>query len=179
MSGGSYNYLCDRYAHNIGEATGDLAEMLDRLRGLGYAPRATAATERVRRLLADHGRVLDEAIDAIKDVWHAVEWRDSSDWGDDQMRAAIDKFEKETTVKPTAKIKLGPHGTGSVVVDDTNIANAVTGLTVHTTPGRVTEAEVRLVVAETEFDAIVGVDDRTRAALLALGWTPPAEGTAP
>lgn len=80
-------------------------------------------------------------------------------------------------MKPTAKIKIGPDGTGMILIDNANIANAVTGLTVHTTPGRGTEAEVRLVVAETEFDAAVRVDDRTRAALLALGWTPPGETT--
>ncbi len=78
-------------------------------------------------------------------------------------------------MKPTAKIKLGPIGSGSIVFDGVDIANAVTAVRVHSEPGRWPEAEVRLLVAETEFEAVVGVDDNTRAALIKLGWTPPAE----
>ncbi|MFD5245032.1 hypothetical protein ACFWIW_10835 [Amycolatopsis sp. NPDC058340] len=83
-------------------------------------------------------------------------------------------------MKPTAKIKLGSHGNGSVVVDDLDIANTITRLTVHTEAGGGTEAqaEVRFLVAESEFEAAVRVDDRTRTALLKLGWAPPGE-TAP
>lgn len=83
-------------------------------------------------------------------------------------------------MKPTAKIKLGLHATGgSVVVDGHDIASQLTAVTVHSEAGRGSEAEVRFLVAETEFDATIRVDDRTRAALLALGWTPPAGATIP
>ncbi|HET6286313.1 MAG TPA: hypothetical protein VFG15_06145 [Amycolatopsis sp.] len=79
-------------------------------------------------------------------------------------------------MKPTAKIKLGLHATGgSVIVDGLDIASQLTAVTVHSEAGRGTEAEVRFRVAETEFQTAVRVDDCTRAALLKLGWTPPAE----
>ncbi|RSN26520.1 hypothetical protein DMC63_01405 [Streptomyces sp. WAC 05977] len=85
-------------------------------------------------------------------------------------------------MKPTAKIKLGSHGNGSVVVDGTDIAKQVSDLTIYAVAGQQTHAVVRLAhfidLETTDSDAEIRVDDRTHAALRKLGWTPPGE-TAP
>lgn len=78
-------------------------------------------------------------------------------------------------MKQPAKITLGANGFGSVVIDGLNIAGRVSAVTVAARPGRPTEATVNLGRVELEVDADVKVDDRTRAALLALGWSPPVD----
>lgn len=92
MSGGSYNYL---YLHTGGlEAQrGDIEDMRDRLQGLaeeGVAGAALAA-EQTRAILA-HFDLAEEKAQTLSDVWHAVEWRDSCDYGDDQVREALAKY---------------------------------------------------------------------------------------
>ena len=68
---------------------------------------------------------------------------------------------------------LGATKPGSVVLDGVDIANAVTKITIDARD-RETEAVVRFgQILDIETDAMIRVDDRTRAALLALGWTPP------
>lgn len=97
MSGGSYNYL---YLHTGGlEAQrGDIEAMRDRLQGLAEqgVPRADLAVEQTRAILA-HFDLAEEKARALSDVWHAVEWRDSCDYGDDQVREALAKYRGEQT----------------------------------------------------------------------------------
>lgn len=83
MSGGSYDYLYF-HAPDLGGRRGQLEAMAERLEGLPYAAKAAAAT---RRILADLG---DES---LADVWHAVEWWDSADYGEEQVRDAVSKYE--------------------------------------------------------------------------------------
>lgn len=78
-------------------------------------------------------------------------------------------------MKRPAKITLGENGFGSIVVDGVDIAGRVSAVDVAARPGRPTEATVNLGRVELEVDADIKVDDRTRAALLALGWSPPVE----
>lgn len=84
MSGGSYNYL---YL-NVPELGGHrehLEAMAARLDGLPYAAKAAAAT---RQILA----VLDD--EALAGVWQAVEWWDSADYSEDQVREAVAEYEE-------------------------------------------------------------------------------------
>ncbi|MEA5366074.1 hypothetical protein VA596_41560 [Amycolatopsis sp., V23-08] len=92
MSGGSYNYLHCKDPSEIRGALDDLQRMAERLTGLGYAPRAAAATERLLAVLRDDDPVSD-AIADLADVWHAVEWTDSCDWSEDQLRAEVERYE--------------------------------------------------------------------------------------
>jgi len=83
MSGGSYDYLCWN-TDDLERRRGMVDAMAKRLEELGYRD-AARATRNVLYLL-DGAR---QAADALSDVWHAVEWRDSGDYGDDSMRKAI------------------------------------------------------------------------------------------
>lgn len=74
-----------------------------------------------------------------------------------------------------AKITLKANGTGTVLVGDHDISNAVSQITLTADPWRSCDATVQLSRVELEADAGVKVDDRTRDALLALGWTEPAD----
>ena len=110
MSGGSYNYLCFKDSGDIGAAAGDLAQMAKRLNGLGYAPRAAAATKRVLAILSDDGAIA-AAIDDLSDVWHAVEWADSCDWSEDRMRAEIERYETRQKDRPVTDPAIAPPAT--------------------------------------------------------------------
>lgn len=87
MSGGGYGYLYDSrvtlvgstdFYHGRDEA---LREMLARLKALGWND-AAAATEAVLGAL----EAVDWQIRMLGNVWHAVEWWDDGDIGEEQAR---------------------------------------------------------------------------------------------
>jgi phage shock protein A len=90
MSGGAFDYL-----H---EAAGDAADLaakrsqLDRMaRRLDELPHGAPAARATRDVLA----ALDAAAaasEALRDVWHAVEWFDSADYGEEQTVAVLARF---------------------------------------------------------------------------------------
>lgn len=92
MSGGSYNYL---YCHMGGlEAQrGDIEAMRDRLQGLAEqgVPGAAKAVRQTMMIL-DHFDRAERHAQALTDVWHAVEWWDSSDYGEDQVHEALAEY---------------------------------------------------------------------------------------
>ncbi len=71
---------------------------------------------------------------------------------------------------------VDPHGLGSVVVDGVDLSLAVNGITFVSQVGDTTRMELALVAPRVEFDGQATIEIRyaTRAALIALGWTPPA-----
>jgi len=94
MSGGSYNYLADQIrALHLGwgsQCSPELHRLMrDRLLELAPESRAArdfaAATEALERAFAD--------LDRLYDVVHAVEWRDSGDWGPEDVEAAIAAYD--------------------------------------------------------------------------------------
>lgn len=86
MSGGSYNYLCWA-CEELSSRTSDLVAMAARLERSGYYAPARA-TRNVLLLLEG----VQEAARALEDVWHAVEWADSGDYSEDQVREAVAEF---------------------------------------------------------------------------------------
>jgi hypothetical protein len=90
VSGGSYGYLC----FAVGDAAalagkrGELGEMEQRLRHAGYRHAA-----RQTRAVLDLLDAAEHAAGPLEGVWHAVEWRDSGDWGDAQMARVCGEFE--------------------------------------------------------------------------------------
>lgn len=82
MSGGSYNYLCQRMlAGDFAEAESDLRRMADALERAGYpvvAKRTRAAADLVAKVHA-------EASD-MSALWRAQEWLESGDWGPSRVR---------------------------------------------------------------------------------------------
>lgn len=96
MSGGSYNYL---YLHTGGlEAQrGDIKAMRDRLQGLEEqnVPGAAKAA-RGTRMVLNRLKLAEQHAQALSEVWHAIEWRDSGDYGDDQVNETLAEYlEKE------------------------------------------------------------------------------------
>lgn len=89
MSGGSYNYL-HTHAGGLEAQRGDTEEMRDRLDGLASrgAPGAAEAASRTRAILRhfDHAEALAQE---LSEVWRAVEWWDSCDGGEDDVREAL------------------------------------------------------------------------------------------
>lgn len=86
MSGGSYNYLfvADTPEEAMGKSE-DLKNMADRLtRDYPEHP----VTRFTRRLAATS---VERIPREVNDVWHAVEWRDSNDWGQDQLDKVMEQ----------------------------------------------------------------------------------------
>lgn len=100
MSGGSYNYLSTAAdVHGIGgllQRQEDLRSMAHRLDGL--CPEAAAET----RLFVEGGTAeqqaasvfhgIDTRLERLEPLWKAVEWRDSGDWGEDQLARALEDY---------------------------------------------------------------------------------------
>lgn len=81
MSGGRYNYLCFQDPIEIHE----LSRMADRLEQLAPGSAAAQATRAAVTALCDQ---------ALRDVWHDVEWYDSMDYGREQALAEIQQYEE-------------------------------------------------------------------------------------
>lgn len=97
MSGGSYNYLYV-WANDFDELMsrrGNLKEMSERLSGLPYAKDAALETERILAMIERVEVQVEARAEALADVWHAVEWWDSCDSGEDGVKKALAKYRGE------------------------------------------------------------------------------------
>lgn len=88
MSGGSYDYLYTR-ARPLGDQRNDLERMAIRLEGLPWAAQAAAATRRCLTAIDDAERLAE----SLYDVWHAIEWWDSGDWGEERARQNVEGYQ--------------------------------------------------------------------------------------
>jgi hypothetical protein len=96
MSGGSYNYLCHTWdLDDLLEHRGGLEEMSARLAGLGWAEDAARETEELLVMLRQWQVRAETRMERLREVWKAVEWWDSNDWGEDQVREALAKYRGE------------------------------------------------------------------------------------
>lgn len=87
MSGGSYNYLYS-WPEDLTSRRNDLEEMAKRLEGLAWAGPAAAETRRIIHLLDE----AEATARTLHDAWHAIEWWDSCDWGEDQAREDVEPY---------------------------------------------------------------------------------------
>lgn len=87
MSGGSYNYLCYADHSDIGNKTEDLQEMIDRLKELCFEDIANESY-----LVLEHIKKTDKMINKLSEIWKAVEWMDSGDWGLENVNQEIENF---------------------------------------------------------------------------------------
>jgi hypothetical protein len=93
MSGGSYGYLCDTWElEQLTRRQGSLEAMAARLAGLGYAKDAAAETLELLLALRQFEINAMVRIDRLKGVWKAVEWWDSNDYSEDQVREALEEY---------------------------------------------------------------------------------------
>lgn len=88
MSGGSFNYLYTR-VRSLGEQRDELKRMAEVLEGEAWATQAAAATRHCLTMI-DEAELLAET---LSDVWHAVEWWRSSDWGEDSAREVVEAYQ--------------------------------------------------------------------------------------
>lgn len=95
MSGSSYEYL---YFNSVSDmltkygALEQLERMCKRLEGLSYAKLAAAKSRRVQDRLTKLEASIQKNLDDLHDVWRAVEWWDSGDWGEGEVKRAIEKM---------------------------------------------------------------------------------------
>lgn len=91
MSGGSYNYLYIWASdpQQLVSRRADLEAMADRLAELPYAKDAAQETKEILALIDQVGDQIAARGRVIADVWHAVEWWDSADYGEDKVREAL------------------------------------------------------------------------------------------
>ena len=93
MSGGSYNYLYTAMdLEDLQARRHDLEDMATRLAGLGYAQDAARETEELLLLFRQWETRAAVRLKRLTDVWHAVEWWDSNDSGEDAVREALTKY---------------------------------------------------------------------------------------
>lgn len=93
MSGGSFNYLC--HAEDLGELWAKmdfLEEMASELHKLGYAEDVAVETKELFELLEKCNNEIDQKTKGLKEVWRAVEWWRSCDYGEDDVREALEKY---------------------------------------------------------------------------------------
>jgi len=113
MSGGSYNYLyskADESALDLLESYNDLTRIYSRLSQLGYATHAASATENILKYLDELSQKIEEYEKRIKPrntglkkVWQAVEYWDSSDCSEQEVRAAIADFEADYKLESSGR----------------------------------------------------------------------------
>jgi hypothetical protein len=87
------------------------------------------------------------------------------------------------TTKHTIEIsKIDPYG-HRVLLDGTDIANSINGLTITMRAGLPASVELSLPIIDVteiqDAEARILIPDTTRDTLTALGWTPPADELAP
>lgn len=92
MSGGSFDYLYVKSIDELMAYDGNLDMMADKLATLGYAEDAAReTTEFLMELRA--GRIRLETMQRrLSDLWKAVEWWVSGDYGEDAVKEALAKY---------------------------------------------------------------------------------------
>lgn len=91
MSGGSHNYIC----YQSSPAQSDLEYMAQRLRELGFVG-LSEDTLTVGAFLGVDTYFSDIPTDVpqkLRDIWKAVEWYDSKDWGIEILEELAKNFE--------------------------------------------------------------------------------------
>jgi hypothetical protein len=97
MSGGSFNYL---QSYNCLENLEHLRGMQQELADLAYDhPQAQPAADATWSIIAAIDKALERARE-LDEVWHAVEWWKSGDWGQEDALREAAKFAERTQVKP-------------------------------------------------------------------------------
>jgi len=103
VSGGNYDYLC--WADELDrllEKQHHLADMAERLAGLGYADDAAQETTDLLLTLRQWRIRAQAHVKRLEGVWKAVEWWDSADWDEDAVREALAKYRGDSEGKEEA-----------------------------------------------------------------------------
>ena len=100
MSGGSYNYICYKDWDDVLRAEAQVDQMIIRLIQLEKQeyPNAGQIAHDTKRAFDDMRFALKEfknQLHYLQPMWKVVEWRDSGDIGDDDLRDGLEQYEKE------------------------------------------------------------------------------------
>lgn len=96
MSGSSFQYLCYQDAHKLG--SGQYLQELQRMHKALVAMNATEAAQatlRVLNLLEYQQAEIEKAASQMHDVWHAVEWFHSGDYGEEKCQEILEKWKRD------------------------------------------------------------------------------------
>lgn len=96
MSGGSFNYLCFKdWDELFGSGSiEEMEKMVSRLIELGYEDVAKE-TLQLKLTIQQSSLRIQTMKERLQDVWKAVEWSDSGDWGNDSVDKAVKKYRGE------------------------------------------------------------------------------------
>lgn len=94
MSGGSFNYLCYKDTEDLFNRISDLEDMRESLIKYGYEDIAKD-TQRLIEYIKSAECVIGTLKDMLEPVFHAVEWKESGDWGKDDMIEVLEKYRKK------------------------------------------------------------------------------------
>lgn len=94
MSGGSFNYLCYREVDELINSQDDLESMRNTLIKYGYEDIAKD-TQRLIEHIKSARRTIETLGNMLEPVFHAVEWYESGDYGEDTMIKILEKYRKK------------------------------------------------------------------------------------
>jgi len=110
MSGGAYNYLCYKEADGDSDLsiwlhTDEVKRMAHRLMEIADAEDAVSETEELLLIMHQAMMRVRVRIARLHDVWHAVEWRDSMDYGDHQVQDALRRYREDVKSDGAAGVR--------------------------------------------------------------------------
>lgn len=88
MSGGSYNYLCNRQPDELLDRRDDLENARDSLIALGAGDVAQVLTD-IIALARQYRDAVEAKMDCIYTVLHELEWWHSNDHSEEDFRTAL------------------------------------------------------------------------------------------
>jgi len=91
VSGGSYDYLCYAEPDEYPQKLHDFERMADRLARLGFHDPSVETFALIGDIRSFRAR-MEATKKRLADVWRAVEWYDSCDYGLDQVGEAVAKY---------------------------------------------------------------------------------------
>lgn len=100
MSGGSFNYLYCKDTRELFNAVEDLEDVEQYLLQRGDKDIARDVRRLIEYIMTAENRisVLQEN---LAEVFKAVEWRVSADWGEESLQRALDKYRNEKEAPST------------------------------------------------------------------------------
>lgn len=100
MSGGSFNYLCHSFdLDDLIDKRGDLEAMSEALAALGYAQDAARETEELLVMLRQWEVRATVRVERLREVWKAMEWWRSCDYGEDEFQEALTAYRDKGETK--------------------------------------------------------------------------------
>ncbi len=92
MSGGSFNYLyAKKHIEDLANEKDELEKMREALIKYGYEDIAKD-TQRLIEYIKSAECTVETLADMLEEVFHAVEWYESADYGETTMIAILEKY---------------------------------------------------------------------------------------